>query len=133
MKTKKFSILVCVALIVVAVGCVKTVSGRKTAAVPFVKDTIEGRYERPTDEVFAAAKDVIRVNGTLLNEGMLHSETNMVKTAEGKVNQRSVWIRVEQLDPKITSVQVQTRTKGGGTDVDLAHELEKQIALKLVR
>jgi len=56
-----------------------------------------------------------------------------VKTCEGKVNQRSVWVRVEQIDPKISSVRVQTRTKGGGTDADLAHELEKQIALKLVK
>jgi hypothetical protein len=30
-------------------------------------------------------------------------------------------------------VTVQTRTPGGGSDIDLAHELEKQIALKLVR
>jgi hypothetical protein len=33
----------------------------------------------------------------------------------------------------VTAVIVQVRTKGGGRDLDLAHELEKQIALKLVR
>ena len=133
MKTKFIALLGCVAVIALATGCISTVSGRKAAAVPFVKDTIEGRYQRPAEEVFTAAKDVIIANGTLINEGILHAETNMVKTCEGKVNQRSVWIRVEQIDPKISSVQVQTRTKGGGTDVDLAHDLEKQIALKLVK
>jgi hypothetical protein len=30
-------------------------------------------------------------------------------------------------------VTVQTRTPGGGSDIDLAHEIEKQIALKLVQ
>ena len=73
------------------------------------------------------------VNGTLVNESILHSETNTVKTVEGKVNQRSVWVRVEAVAPNITGVAVQTRTKGGGSDLDLAHEIEKQIALKLVK
>ncbi len=112
-------------------GCVKTVSGGRTGAVPFVKDKIEGRYERPADEVFNAAKDVIRANGTLIKESILSSETNMVKAAEGKVNQRTVWVRVEQVDPKVSAVSVQARTKLGGTDIDLAHQLEKEIALKL--
>jgi hypothetical protein len=40
-------------------------------------------------------------------------------------------VRVEAVDPKVTSVVVQTRTKGGGSDQELTHELEKQIALKL--
>ena len=96
-----------------------------------MKDKIEGRYERPVDEVFNAAKDVIRANGTLTKESILSSETNVVKAVEGRVNQRSVWVRVEQIDPKVSSVQVQARTKAGGTDIDLAHQLEKEIALKL--
>ena len=60
-------------------------------------------------------------------------ETNTVKTVEGKINQRTVWVRVEAVDPKVTAVTVQTRTSGGVSDLDLAHEVEKQIALKLVR
>jgi hypothetical protein len=118
--------------LVLATGCVDTVSGRKTAGVPFIKDSVEGHYERPLNQVYEAAKDVVKFNGTLINESILHTETNEVKTVEGKVNQRTVWVRVEATDPKVTSVAVQTRTKGGGPDIDLAHELEKQIALKLV-
>jgi hypothetical protein len=113
-------------------GCVDTVSNRKTVGVPYIKDTIEGRYERPMDQVHAAALEVIKFNGTLVNESVLHSETNTVKTVEGRINQRNVWVRVEQVDPKVTSVKVQTRTPGGGSDIDLAHQVEKEIALKLV-
>ena len=133
MKTKIFSLLACVALMALIVGCVKTVAGGHTAAVPFAKDRIAGRYERSADEIFGAAKAVIAANGTLLKEGTLSSETNLVKTVEGKVNQRSVWVRIEQVDPKISAVTVQARTRAGGTDIDLAHDIEKQIALKLVR
>lgn len=118
---------------VLAVGCVRNVSGGRTAGVPFVKDRIEGRYQRPVDVVFNAAKEVVLENGILNNESILHNETNQVKTLVGKVNQRSVFIRVEPIEPKVTAVVVQTRIPGGGADVDLAHQLEKQIALKLVR
>ncbi len=76
-------------------------------------------------------KEVVKFNGTLVNESILYGETNAVKTVEGKVNQRTVWVRVEAVDPKVTAVVVQTRTPGGGSDLPLAHEIEKQIALKL--
>jgi len=116
-----------------AAGCVKNVSGGRTAGVPWVKDRIEGRYQRPVDVVFNAAKDVVLENGILNNESVLHNETNQVKTLVGKVNQRSVFIRVSPVEPKVTSVIVQARIPGGGADVDLAHQLEKQIALKLIQ
>jgi Protein of unknown function (DUF3568) len=130
---KVFSALIAVSLIGAGIGCVPTVTGRSTGGVPFVKDAVEGHYERSVDQVFEAAKEVVKFNGTLVNESILHSETNTVKTVEGKINQRNVFVRVEAMDPKVTGVVVQTRTKGGGTDIDLAHEVEKQIALKLVR
>ena len=110
-----------------------TVTGRNTGGVPFIKDSVAGHYERPLDQVYEAAKDVVKFNGALVNESILHTETNVVKTVEGKVNQRTVWVRVEAADPKVTGVLVQTRTSGGLSDLDLAHEIEKQIALKLVK
>jgi hypothetical protein len=124
-------------LALVAVGCVDTVTGRKTAAVPFVKDRITSRYERPAEQVFQATREVISYNGTLVHEGVLYGQTNavgnVVKTVEGKVNQRAVWVRIEQLEPRVTGVSVQARTSAGGTDLELAAEIDKQIALKLVR
>ena len=130
MKSKFFAVIA--GLVIVSAGCVDTVSGRKIAAVPWVKDRIEGRYQRPAAQVFEAAKAVLTVNGALLNETTIHG-TNTVLALEGRVNQRAVWISVTQVDPTVSSVVVQARTKGGGTDIELVHELEKQIALKLVR
>ena len=136
MKTKILVIMA--ALAIMAVGCVRTVSGKKTGAVPLVKDRVEGRYARPASQVFDAAKEVIKSNGTLLSESTLHGGANAtganatdVLALEGKVNQRTVWISVEQIEPKVSTVIVQARTKGGGTDKPLCYDLEKQIALKL--
>ena len=130
MKTKLY--MAVLGGLILAVGCVKTVNNRTTAGVPWVKDTVTGHYERPLDQVFDAAKEVVTANGKLLNESVIHgAETNLVKTAQGKVNDRTVWVRVESADPNVTAVSVQTRTPGGGSDINLAHEIEKQIALKL--
>lgn len=135
MKTTIFAFFL--GLAVLATGCVRTLNDTRTVGVPFIKDRIEARYERPMDQVYKAAKDVIAYNGTLVKETTLLGQTNVVnniaKTVEGRVNQRTVWVRVEQITPKITDVTVQTRTQGGGSDIDLAAEIDKQIALKLVR
>ncbi len=135
MKLKFFAALMAIAAL--AAGCVDTVTGEKTMGVPFIKDKIESRYDRPAEEVFAAAKEVVKEDGVLLNEGTLYNQTNavnnLVRTVQGKVNQRSVWVAVAQVDPKISDVTVQTRTQGGVADIDLAAEIDKQIALKLVR
>ncbi len=128
-----FAGFVAALLVAAASGCVSTVTERTAPGVPFTKDRVEGRYERSVDQVFEAAKDVVSKNGTLSNESTIYDKTNAVRTVVGKVNQRNVWIRIEALDPKVTAVIVQARTKGGSADLDLAHEVEKQIALKLVR
>jgi hypothetical protein len=117
---------------VLAAGCVGTVNDRKTAAVPFVKDRIEGRYERTVSEVYDAAVYVLKQNGTLQNEVTLHQTDAAARALEGRVNKRRIWIRVEPVDEMVTSVIVQARTSAGGTDRNLAFELEKQIALQLV-
>ena len=119
-------------LTVLIAGCISSLDGRKHAGVPFIRDRVEGRYERTADQAYAAAVQVIKFNGTLLNEDTMHG-TNVVRVAEGKVNQRSVWVRVEPVDAKTCSVVVQARTPGGGKDIDLVHEIEKQIALQLAR
>jgi hypothetical protein len=133
MKFQFFAALIAVA--VLAVGCVNTVTGQKTAGVPFIKDTIEARYEKPAEPVFQAAKQVISENGVIVTEGMLYGQTNalgnMVRTIKGKVNERTVYVRVEALDPHITGTAVQTRTSGGVSDIDLAAQISAQIGIKL--
>ncbi len=118
--------------LLIGAGCVRTLTDRTTGGMPFVKDTVTGNYERPVEQVFEASKNVVDHMGTLVNESVLHYTTNMVRTVEGRINQRKIYIRVEAIDPKVTGVAVQARTMGGAADLDLAHEIEKEIALKLV-
>src|SRR5712691_5242674 len=124
MKTKIFLGLLGAVALAVA-GCVGTVSGGKTGAVPFMKDKVEALYKRPVDEVFTAAKAVIADMGVLSNEGILHSETNHVKHAEGRINERTVWVRVEPAAADTTAVTVQARTSGGAGDIELAAQVDK--------
>ena len=130
MKTKFFAALV--GITIVTAGCVKTVSDTHTATVSFGKDSVEGRYERAMDQVYQAAVQVIQHNGVVITEFIPHDTTNTVRSLQGKVDQCNVWVRVEAVDPRITSVVVEART-WNNRNLDLAHELEKEIALQLVR
>jgi hypothetical protein len=131
MKTKILTGLV--GLIVIATGCIHTVSGTKTAAYSFSRDRVEGRYERSLDQVYQAAVQVMQTDGVMLTEYIPHDTTNSVRALSGKVNDEKVWMRVEAADPRVTSIVVQARTKHGGADISLAHEMEKEVALQLAR
>ncbi|MFO1486991.1 MAG: hypothetical protein U1F65_00795 [Verrucomicrobiota bacterium] len=122
---------------IAATGCVRTVDGNKAGGLPLIRNKMESLYDCPADMIFAAAKEVVAQNGVLLNEGTLFGQTNAVnqvaRTVTGSVQERRVWIRIQQIDPKVASMTIQTITKAGGSDMDLAASLDKQIALKLVR
>ena len=106
-------------------GCYSTPEGKMKAGVPFVKDSFEGRYQRPVATIFAAARQVLELNGTVTGENRI---TNSL---EAKVDNRTVMVRVDEVEPGVSRVIVAARKKGGGADLDLASEIEKQIALKL--
>jgi hypothetical protein len=89
-------------------------------------DTKESSYERPVDQIFAAAKDVLKLNGTLVSENTINH------SLEAKVDTRTVWVAVDEIEPKISRVRVQVRTKGGRGDIDMASEIDKQIYGKLI-
>jgi hypothetical protein len=125
MKTNWMILLTAAVITVFSTGCVKTVDGHMKAGVPFIKDKIVSSYERPVAQIFAAAKEVLAANGTLNREDTIN------KTIEGKVNQRTVFVKIAEVDPNVTQVIVQVRTKAGVSDIDLAAELDKQIALRL--
>jgi hypothetical protein len=130
----KFLLMISLATLSAAlVGCINTVSGNKTAAVPFVKDRVEARYPRSLDQVFDATKTVLLRNGTIGSAGTLFNQTNDVRVISGKVKQDNVWVRIETVEPRLTALTVQTRTSKGGSDMPLAHELDKEIALELAR
>jgi len=131
MKKTIFVVLAGAALI--ATGCVKTVSDTNTFATTWGKDSVAGRYQRSIDQVYAASVAVVQANGVLVQEYIPHDNTNAVRSLVGRVNDRKVWVRVEAVDLKTTQVDVQSRTKWGTRDLDLVHELEKEIALQLAR
>lgn len=130
MNKKIFAVLAGAAIIATA-GCVNTVSNTSTFAMSPSKDSVAGRYNRSVEQVYQASMNVITRDGVLLTEYVPHDVTNQVRSLEGRVNDRKVWVRVQEIDPKITQVDVQARTKWGGVDLDLVHELEKEIALEL--
>ena len=95
------------------------------AGIPFVKDTIEGRYQRSTAQIFEAARQVLQLKGTLT------AENTISNTLEARVDNRRVVVTVDEVEPGVSRLRVEARTKAGGADVDLAAEIEKQIALRL--
>lgn len=106
-------------------GCVSSPDGRQHMGVPFVKDKVTSAYERDVKEVWIAAKDVLNYNGKLYTEDVLKS------VLEASINRKTVWVKVEQIDEKRTRVVVQVRGGAGGPDVDMAAEIDKQIAIRL--
>jgi len=126
MKKKIFAVLAGVALI--ATGCVHTVSDTSTFAVSYGRDSVAGRYNRSCEQVYKASVAVIGRNGVVIRETIPHDYTNAVLQLEGRVNDRKVYVRVEQVDPKVSQVDVEARTKWGRVDLDLVHELALELA-----
>jgi hypothetical protein len=131
MKMKFLAILAGAAL--VATGCVKTVSETHALRTTWSKDIVAGRYTRTVEQVYQASVAVIQQNGVMVKEYIPHDSTNAMRALEGKVNQRNVYINVESVDPRTTQVSVQSLGSWGNADLDLSHELEKEIALQLAR
>jgi hypothetical protein len=129
---KGFFALIIIAAVGVT-GCVNTVTEQKTAGVKLSSDQLENRYSVPMDKAFDAAKRALAGFGQVSRESTLLESTNQVRALEGKANGRDVWIRIEALDPKVTSVKVQARSTWSGSDVQTAHEVATRIALELAR
>ena len=110
-----------------------TVTDNNTLATTWSQDTVAGRYNRSVDQVYQAAIHVIQQNGVLLTEYIPHDATNNVRSLMGRVNESRVYVRVQEIDAKTSQVDVQARTKWGVSDLDMVHELEKEIALQLAR
>src|ERR1700758_137285 len=104
MKRKILGLFLMTALAGVVAGCVETVDGRSQAGVPFIKDRVQGSYERSVPQVVDAARAVLKYNGQLTMDNVVNN------TLEAKVNQVTVLVRVEELDKAkpITKVEVET-------------------------
>ena len=101
----------------------RTIEQRRAVVEAFAAGVIDGVRRFKADP--ALAKEVLAHDGTLKGENRISN------ALEATVDQRSVWVRVEEVDPKVTRVLVQCRTKGGGADLALASEIDKRIALRL--
>jgi hypothetical protein len=105
---------------------VSTVDGGSKAGLPLATDTKESSYERPVADIFAAAKEVLNLNGNVVKENTINH------SLEAKIDTRTVWVAVDEIAPKVSRVRVQARTRGGRGDMDLASEIDKQIYGKLI-
>ena len=105
-------------------GCVTTEKGDLKFGVPG-KDTIVSRYEAPYDKVKTAAIAVLKRNGTLVGDDLIR------KVLEARIDTASVFVGLDDSEPKITKISVQVR-RGAVPDIDLASELQKQIYGELI-
>ena len=124
----KYKILLAIMLCSAAAifsGCVETATGRMTTGMPLLTDTKISRYPRNLAQVSAATEAVLARMGKLVSHDTINNYY------EAKVNQRSVYVHLESVETgNITQVSVQART-GLGSDIQMAAEIDKQIALQL--
>jgi hypothetical protein len=126
MKKHWLAFLLTLALVPAFTGCVGTVDDSNKAGWPFSKDTIESRYPRSIDQLTVATREVLARNGTIT------SDDAVTRVVRAKVNNRTVYVKLEELEPQVTRVLVQVRA-GAGSDINLASEIDKQIALQLAK
>jgi hypothetical protein len=130
MKTKLFAILTVSAALTAVTGCYTDPTQHPHAGMPFIKDSVQAKYsQRSVDEVFDAVKAVLSKDGALVSETTRHPSG--ARVAQGKVNQRDVWVSVEPVEANVTQVTIQARTPGGGSDINLVAQLNLEIGLQL--
>jgi len=112
-------------------GCVNKVTQTKPGQLPNYRDRIEARYQRPVNDVYQAAQRSILSFGNVVSESEVFVSTNQIRTLEGSINGKGIYVRIEAVDPVITSATVQVRTKMGGTDLQTARDVIRQIAVEL--
>lgn len=125
MKIKFLSLLALSACLVLLPGCISTEDGHSVAGWPITKDRITSRYARTVPQLIEATRTVLNRNGKILVDNAVNN------TFQAKVNQRTVWVKIADVDGKTTEIIVQARSSMGG-DVYLAAELSKQIGMMLV-
>ena len=104
-------------------ACVQT-EDQHTAPGFATKDTITSRYARPVAQIAAATATVLSRDGKLLENNIVNN------TFKARINQATVWVKVSDIDGKLTEVRVQARGSMGG-DIYLAAQIDKEIALQI--
>jgi hypothetical protein len=114
---------VCLAMLLGA--CHTTLDGRLKPGLPG-KDTIVSRYEVSYNELYEAAKAVLKDTGTLV------SDDQVSKVLRARVDTNTVWIKLDDSEPNITTMSVEVRTSGGAPHVEMASEIDKRIYGRLI-
>jgi hypothetical protein len=125
MKNKILFPLLLSGMMVLMTGCVGTINGQSKAGIPWTKDTITKRYDRPKAQSEAATKTV------LAREGKLTIDYISDNTLEAQINGDTVWVRLEDVEPNVTLVSVQAR-RGARADIETAADIATKIALQLM-
>ena len=94
--------------------------------MPGIRDTVISRYERPKDQVLNSAREVLSRTGTLTGDDVVNNAVS------AKIDNRSVWVTVAEVEPLVTEVKVRVRSSRGTGDLAMAAEIDKQIALGLI-
>lgn len=123
--------LLLVAMAVGLAGCVSKVTETNPGFKPAYQDRLENRYAKGIDQVYDAAQKAVESYGNVTRSGNVLSATNQVRTVEGQINGRSVYIRLEEIAPNTTTAVIQVRTKAGGTDLPVAKDVIRQIGVYL--
>ena len=91
-----------------------------------MRDTVVSRYERPMDQVINSAREVLSRTGTITGDDVVNNAVS------AKIDNRSVWVSVSEVEPLVTEVKVRVRSSRGMADLVMAAEIDKQIGIGLV-
>src|SRR2546430_12679586 len=95
MKFKFFTLLALGYLLVLGAGCVSTPKDDLIFGLPG-RDKIVSRYEKPYDQVKAAAITVLKRNGTLVGDDLVK------KVLEARIDTAKVYVALDDRDRKST-------------------------------
>jgi hypothetical protein len=128
MRFKFFSLVLLSSVLALATGCVETVDGHMKAGMPLTQDKIVKRFDRSLAQTITATRTV------LTRDGRLEVDNIAANTFQAQIKNHdkweTVWVKLEEVESKLTQVTVQARTTMG-TDIDLAADISTRIALQL--
>lgn len=91
-----------------------------------MRDTVVSRYERPLAQVINSAREVLSRTGSITGDDVVNNAVS------AKIDNRSVWVTVAEVEPLVTEIKVRVRSSRGTSDLVMAAEIDKQIALGLI-
>jgi hypothetical protein len=81
---------------------------------------------------FPTSRFTRRPRRSLKDTGTLVSDDQVSKVLRAKVDTNTVWIKLDDSEPRITTMSVEARTGGGAPHVEMASEIDKRIYGRLI-